>query len=239
MPYYKDNFLILDNKILKDKDLIIIVLSELFGKRDIIVKGVRGLKSRFRGASEPFTFCKGIIHYKENSPNFLLSSVDIIETFCSINDDKQKLKVGFILLNLIKNFLQYNQVIKDFFSNTIKFFKQLKKTENPEIIEILFTLWFIKKIGYQPNINHCSFCNKILNDKFYLDLLTHSLVCFQCGATNNKKLFSYNLLNFLKESYLKKSINFSNVKIDVKIKNEILNFFHYYFLALFGRKINF
>lgn len=234
MPYFKDKFLILNNKQFKEKDIIILILSKLRGKYEIVVKGVKGLKSRFRGASEPFMLCEGIIHYKSGIEYYTLNSVDIMDSFCTLDDESMKLKYGYYILTVLNEFLPYNMVIKNLFDGIINFLNHLKNSKDYEATAIQFVIWFIKKMGYEPNLEYCANCNKKIYNEFILDVESHSVICSNCIKKKYIK-FSETVLKFLKNKYSHKSINLNDFIISEYDRKNIKLFFDCYINIILDR----
>jgi DNA repair protein RecO (recombination protein O) len=234
MPYYKDEFLIINSRFFKEKDLTVITLSKKFGKRDIIIRGVRSIKSRYRGATEPLTLCKGIVHYKPNSDFYTLSSVEVLEIFYDMSD-LTKVNDYFFMLGLINHFIPFNLVIKNFYSGTVKFLKIMKEKNN-NLIALYYSLWLLKKVGYQPNVDVCSHCREKLHRIFAIDFFSHSIICNKCFPGNKKIYYSEELLIFLKKFYSEDRVKINDLLKEKINEKELRKFLKNYFNILIEYK---
>jgi DNA repair protein RecO (recombination protein O) len=192
-----------------------------FGKMSVIVKGARSPKSKIGMIVDTINVIQVIIYKKETRDIQLIGSADLIKHFPTIKEDFERIKYATAVIELLLQLTVELDPHPRLFDGTVRIFEIMNNAEkNPKYYFAKYFLFFIKEIGYQFPITHCSVCNKELDDTMQINYNYDSgILCGECGKDRmshfrfTKELF--NLLQCL--SSKNNNVRYSDRELDTLI----------------------
>lgn len=164
---------------IKEKDKIINLYTLEKGKISVAMRGVRGEKAKLKSAKD--IFCFGEFVLEEGKASFVVTAVDIIDTFYSLSNDIEKYYEGCAILDIVSKFGEESN--PQLFIETIKAIETLCYDDVRKYYVInKFLLSIFKGMGYGFLTETCSSCGGLLHAK-YLNLEIGELVCPACKNT--------------------------------------------------------
>ncbi|GEM_PF-828165 len=134
----------------KEKDKLVYVFSEDFGKVTLICKGARGKSSRFASSIMPLNICNFVIFTGKNIHN--LNEINIINTFPGLKTDYEVLTYGLYFLELCDIAMSDNEVNNPYFLDLIKSLYLLdSKSIDIKILARAFELKTLIRTGNFPD----------------------------------------------------------------------------------------
>lgn len=163
----------------KEKDKIITIFSVELGKINGILRGVKAPKAKMKYASQPFCFAS--FELVKQGEYFLVTQVDLIDSFYELTSDYEKFQKGSSMLKVCSKVLRKGIVNPKLFITLINSLKVLTyENLNGYLIVCKFILEFLKSIGYGLNFKKCIFCGKELEDLAYFNNRTGDVYCQEC-----------------------------------------------------------
>ena len=204
-----------------DSSRIIQFFTEDFGKVSAILKGARSPKSKKGLMVDTFNLVQLIMYKKETRDIQLVSEVDMINHFPFIKEDYDRIKYANAVLELLFNLTVENEHHHKMFIGSVRAFELLnEQNQNPKLTFVKYFLFFVKEIGYEIQLQHCSICNSEIEEAKHVRFnYSAGAICENCSANNftdtelNKELF--NLLICL--STKKNNIQYDEATLDKAI----------------------
>jgi len=222
---------------------ILTMLTEQYGKQEIIAKGSRSIKSKYLGVLEPFNFISIVFYRKETRDFQYLSQADSIERFPSLHEELGKLSLAAIPCEIINRSESIAHKNPQLFNLLLETLRALN-TAGTGLKNIIrsFYLHFLKISGFKPELSQCSVCKTTSLDKSYFFELDNGIYsCNDCGIFTeycigiSGKTLEY--MRWLSQADIKKV---SNVKITAAIGREIdtvlIAYMRYHVEGLFSLK---
>lgn len=163
-----------------EKDKIITIFTEKYGKVSAILKGVRRLTSKMKFASQPF--CYAQFNLVGRAELMTVSQASEIISFFDITQSYNKMVCGSAILEMVA----FSTVLGE---NDAILFTALRNSLqllcgsdiNPDLIMMRFAIGLFKVSGYAMNLQSCPSCGKNLSeDKIAFDLKTGDFCCYKC-----------------------------------------------------------
>ena len=152
---YSSKAIVLARKNYSEADLLLIVLCEKLGKKTLIAKGARKIKSKKRGFLDVFNHVN--FAASESRGWGIVTEVEIINSFYEIRNDLKKVSVAYFFIETIgrvvgedqQNFQVYKLLLK--YLNSLKYQKNLKELRLKFIEETLVELGFWPRDKKMPD----------------------------------------------------------------------------------------
>jgi len=128
-----------------EADKLVTLFSKEQGKIRVVAKGARRIPSRLGGRVETFSYANYILA-KGRSLD-IVSQCEIIETFQSVRDNPEALRVGFYLLKLVDAGTVEGQSNPELFDLLLKGLTALKMKKDMRLIEKRFEKAFLRIEG--------------------------------------------------------------------------------------------
>lgn len=201
-----------------DTSKIATFFSEDRGKISAIIKGAKSPKSKTGAIIDPLNILEITYYNKPNREIQVLTQADLILHPAKITEDLDAAKFSSAAIELIDKMIFTGQGFPMIFKAIEKFIGLLNKgSENSSMLFAKFFLYFLKEIGYEPQLENCIYCGKPRKD----DQINHfnyetGLVCDLCSkdhltsVTFNRELFK--LLNCLSQK--NNEFNYSKENLD-------------------------
>ncbi len=162
---------------------ILTMLTEHYGKQEIIAKGSRSIKSKYLGVLEPYNYISIVFYRKETRDFQYLSQADGIERFPSLHQELGKLTLAAISCEIIHRSERSGHKNPQLFHLLLETLRALDAaTSGLKNILRFFYLHFLKISGFEPELNKCSICDNTYLDKSYFFELDNGIYnCSDCG----------------------------------------------------------
>lgn len=143
----------------KEKDKLVKIFTESFGKLMFFVKGAHRKNNPLTPAILPFTMATYIGDFRSEGLSFLNSSKQI-QPFRNIQQDIFLNAYATYLLNLVDSALEDQVYDPNLFQFTIQALQALEAEKDPEIITNIFEIQLLNRFGVTPEWRHCVICGK-------------------------------------------------------------------------------
>ncbi len=180
---------------------ILSMLTEHFGKQEIIAKGSRGIKSKYLGVLEPYNYISIVFYRKESREFQYLSQADGIERFPSLHQELGKLSLAAIPCEIVQRSERTGHKNPQLFFLLLETLRALDAAESGlKNILRFFYLHFLNISGFGPELSQCSICGSTAPDKNYFFELDNGIYnCTDCGIlTEYSTLISGKTLEYLR-----------------------------------------
>ena len=214
----KDKAIVLGGTNFKEKDKIVKLFTLENGIISVSMKGVRGDKAKLKFAKE--LFCFGEFLLEEGKAGYVVTSVDVIDSFFGLSQDIEKYYEGCAILDIVSKIcVQPNPQL---FIEVVKALKTLcyDNVEKYYVID-KFLISTFESMGYNFITDKCSSCKATLANR-YLNLDIGELVCTSCKSLNSIQLTNacYSALKILSNTDYEK---LSSIKLGGNSQIEAFN----------------
>lgn len=167
-----------------DKDKIVTIYTEKYGRVSAILKGVRKITSKLKFASQPFCYAQFLLVGKTELKT--LSQASEIISFFDITQSYTKMVCGSAMLEMVEYSTITGQSEPILFDALRTSLRLLCDTDMvPELILMRFAIGLFKISGYSMNLSTCYNCGKNLaEDKVLFDCDTGEFCCYKCSVPN-------------------------------------------------------
>lgn len=121
MTYLSDYGLVLRRVNLGEADRFITLYTRDNGKVEVLAKGVRKITSKRSSHIEPLNLIR--FHSVKTSKNFILTEVEVIDSFENRKSDLKQCEIAFFVCELIDNLCPHGQVNKEIFLEVSDFLR--------------------------------------------------------------------------------------------------------------------
>ena len=139
-----------------ESDLRLTLLCKEHGRLSVCARGARKPKSRFRAASQLFTY--GTFRLAEGAGFYSLCAAEVIEPFTSLAEDYERLCRGQYVLELCEKTTPYGAPNDDLLQLAIKTLQRLCKGDACTQTAHVFLLLFLRANGVAPEARRCAVC---------------------------------------------------------------------------------
>lgn len=224
--------IIINNRYFKEYDSLITVYTLYQGKLELISRGTQKPSSKLVGHLQPFTLVNLMVIPGKGFD--YVGSVSNLQSYFNIKADLNALYYAGQALAFINKELKTEEKDEDVFLLLKEYLDFLEKEKiakgKHEILVFAFLLKLVSVLGYQPQLDNCSRCNKtILPQKNYFDFLGGSVLCEKCYSQIRDKthLLTVSEKDIKVLRFLIKE-NFEEIKKIGIIKKDILKFYNYF-----------
>jgi DNA repair protein RecO (recombination protein O) len=178
--------IIIKNARWRDSSKIIYLFTRNKGQVKAIGKGALRPKSPFRGVLENLNCIEVVLSVRESRGLQIITQAYLISSFSNIRDNLDNMSVTYAILELIQNFIQYNERTQKLFDFTKEIFDSLnQKSEIPPMLFFYqFLLFFSEYLGFAWNFFNCHFCKKtVKNFPLSVDTRNGAVICANCSKT--------------------------------------------------------
>ncbi len=141
--------IILGHKNIGEADKLLFVYSKEFGKKKLIAKGSRKIKSKFLGHIESLNH--GIAQIYMGPRNTLITEIIPISCPKSIRQDLSKLSAALLIAEITEQTLYEDQIIDGLFDLLKNSIQHLEKSNKPFLISISYSIKLLDLLGLSPN----------------------------------------------------------------------------------------
>ncbi len=162
---------------------LVTMLTEQYGKQEVIAKGARSIKSRYSGLLEPCTHIAIVFYRNENRSFQYLSQADMIERFPDMHEQLGKLALAAIPCEIINRSEKEGHKNPQLFHLLLETLQALEERDSglKNIIRC-FHLRFLEISGLEPALDCCALCGYTGTDRSFVFALDNGVYsCQQCG----------------------------------------------------------
>ena len=200
-----------------DFDKMVTLLTP-FGKIGCAAKGARRNNSSLMAGTQYFCFGDYMIYKGTNS--YKINSCETIEVFYNLRTDLDKLKYAVHISKIVNDVTDENQNtyrILQLLLNTLYVISETDK--NLDLVLSVFKLRLLCLMGFKPQIDVCSVCEKKENIKFF-SIADNSVKCESCGRSDKSAISisvtTYDAIRFISSVNAKKIFSFDVPEESIK-----------------------
>lgn len=179
MEEYKITGIVLGAKDFKDSDKLIDVFSLELGKITMQLRGVKKSNAKLKYAALPFCFATYFAVRKNGF--FIVSQVDVIDTFFDLTKDYDKLKRATLVLKVCEQLSKEGYVAENLFIHAINTLKSIAYEDMDLLVITKFLLKVVSDFGYGLQFNKCNNCNCLFQGSICLNIESGGVVCGSCA----------------------------------------------------------
>ncbi len=172
----------------KEKDKVVVLLTENFGKITGIAKGAVNSK-RFGGALDHFACSRISFIEKPTSDMVRIDEAVSHHEFSNIHKNIEALASASLGAEFILKLIEPQQPLRDLFVVYSHFLYQLDLGLKTEIALSAFWVKFMKILGYMPEVIECISCLKKFTEmpeqSLYWNIENGEILCSQCFVHSN------------------------------------------------------
>ena len=223
---YKTDGIILKQIPFLEKDRIITIYSQEYGKLRLIAKGIISPKSKFGGSLETLNSVSLSI-IKRNSIDLITESYTNV-TYLNIRNNLKLLSKSMYWIELIDSLTVENEPVKNMFPLTEFTLNLINENNCNDLCLRYLELKLIIISGYSPEFFECTYCrNKLEPTDHFFSFNDGGIFCGKCKINSNTTLLkiSLNCMKIIRLLYREKDINnIQKINLEKNILLEIENF---------------
>ena len=236
---YNLKVIVLNRRPFAEDDGRVVVYSCERGKLELVVRGMKKIKSKLAGHLEPITLVN-IMAVRGRQYDYVGAAASA-NCYFNIKSDLAKITTAGEAIKIFNRIIKPKQADTEVFKLVKDFLDTLDGRISLIFDQDLFVHFFIFKLliklGHQPELYYCVKCRKkILPQGNKFDLARGGLICHECLANFSSKsqlTISENTIKILRLAEKSNFRQLSKIKIDKKdereVKNIVGSFLNYYF----------
>lgn len=223
--HYRTQGFVLKKVDFGETDRIFTIFTKDFGKLEILAKAIRKIRSKLRGGMELFYLSD--IEFIQGKTHKTLTDAISIESFQNLRKDLKRLKIAYDTSEMIDTLIKGEEkdekvweLFKETFERLNSFYLSIKECW---LIYYYFFWNFLAVLGYKPQLNFCSICQKKLIPKnLYFSEKEGGVICFECSRkVKSRRKITPDVIKILR-LILKKDFDFlKKLKIEKKHQKTI------------------
>ena len=233
---YITKAIVLNKESFRENDSRVIIYSQDRGRLDLIARGTKKVLSKLSGHVEPISLTD-IMVVKGRKFDYIGGAI-ARESYNNIKDDLDKLEAagrGLRLFNKLIKPEQAEEAIFKFLSDYLNILNFSRVNLDYELLYYFFTILFLSKLGYQPELFNCIKCKKSINSRnTVFNYAQGGLMCANCFKAKHNLTISKNCVKVLQFAVKNDLGKLIKLKISAPTKAEIIktisSFYQYNFL---------
>jgi len=182
MPIYKTPALILHTLPYGESDQIVTLYTLDFGKIKGFAKGAKRSRKRFGARLEIGSYVQATFFEKETSDLVRLSHCDLIRPFEGFREDIQRLAWASYFIELVREMTAEKIQNKPLFRLLISSLHLVDRGSLKEEVQRVFEIRFLSHLGYGPQLEHCTKCQKgLAGENFFFSPREGGILCPACA----------------------------------------------------------
>ncbi len=150
--------IVINTRDYREHDAILTVFTKKYGRQNIIVRGVKKVKSKNLSSSQVFTHAYFYFRYHEGSTIHTLTTADIIQSNRVLREQLLKQSIASILCEICET--MEDEQSEEVFGLLMESFHILVQTDKPYVIACLFMSCILQMLGIEPYVDGCVRCNR-------------------------------------------------------------------------------
>jgi len=217
--HYRTQGFVLKKKDLGEADRLFTIFTKEFGKLEILGKAIKKIGSKLRGGMELFYLSD--IEFIQGKTHKTLTDAILIDSFQNLRKDLKRLKIVQDISEMIDSLIkgeEKDEKIWNLLKDTLEELNRISLSIKECWLTYYYFLWnFLSVLGYKPQLNFCSICQKKLIQKnIYFSKKEGGTICSICFEKTKEgkkvlpdvvkilRLFLEKNPNFLKKLKIKK-----------------------------------
>ena len=223
--HYRTQGFILKKVDFGEFDRIFTIFTKEFGKLEILAKAIRKIGSKLRGGMELFYLSD--IEFIQGKTQKTLTDAILIERFSNLRNDLRRLKIAIEISEIVDNLIRGEGGDEKIWRLLKEIFEKLNEahltTKECWLIYYYFLWNFFSILGFKPQLNFCSICQKrLVPQNLYFNEKEGGIICQDCfKKIKNSKKISPDTIKILR-LFLEKDLKFlKKIKIGKNLQEEI------------------
>ena len=187
--YLRTDAIVIGKRNFRENDRIITFYTRIYGKLDVLVKGIRKIENRFGSSLELFTYNEILLWEKRKGDLLILTQCQTKDSFLRIRTNLKKIASAFYLTDLARELTKEKDKNIDIFNLLFTFLYLLEKADKPEIIISSFQLRILFILGFGPELDKCVKCKNVVSKHIKFFSLQHGgIICGNCLRSSSSNI---------------------------------------------------
>ncbi|MGO8788747.1 MAG: DNA repair protein RecO [Terriglobia bacterium] len=189
MPLRETEAIVLRTYRLGEAEKIASLFTRQMGRLRAVARGAQRTKSRYGGSLEPLSYVRIEIFERENRDLLHLNSVELIESFFSMQADYRVQLAAQFLAEVGERLLPEREVNERIFRLLLAVLRALKHSGEVNQPLLYFDYWMVRLGGFLPDFDACSACGRPLGEEGgYYARGSETLFCRDCKPGGSLKV---------------------------------------------------
>lgn len=175
---------------LRETSRIVHLLSAERGRIHVVAKGVRGPRSRFGAALEPFTRIAAVIYYRAERDLQFLSQAEILARRPALPTSINRFAYASGVIELVDQALAGEEAVPVLFALVDSSLETLGRV--PEVglraAFMGYVVRLVSALGYRPELDHCVSCRNELDGTVFFAAARGGIACTTCAGADAVRL---------------------------------------------------
>jgi len=182
MSSLKSSAIVLKSIDWRDTSKIVTLFTREEGKMSVIAKGARQSKSKYQGILESINLLEVVVYISATRNLQILGEISLEDSFRKIRVDYDKTGYAFALLELTDIFFKEGSTDTTFFDFLRILLSEIEKIADPIIVFWYFLIKLSSYLGFKPEFNVCSTCNRsLVSEEVVFSIREGAVICKNCG----------------------------------------------------------
>src|SRR5208337_3000497 len=165
MPLRETEAIVLRTYRLGEADKIASLFTRQWGRLRAVARGALRTKSKYGGTLEPLSYVRLWIFERENRDLLRLNSVEIIESFFSMQQDYRVQLAAQYLAEVGERLLPERETNERVFRLLLAVLRALKHSAEVNRPLLYFDYWMVRLGGFLPSFANCPGCGRPLGEE--------------------------------------------------------------------------
>jgi DNA repair protein RecO (recombination protein O) len=194
MPLRETEAIVLRTYRLGEADKIASLFTRHLGRLRAVARGALRPKSRYGGTLEPLSYVRLWIFERENRDLLHLNSVEIIESFFSMQKDYRVQLAAQFLAEVGERLLPEREANERVFRLFLAVLRALKQSGEVNRPLLYFDYWMVRLGGFLPDFDACAGCGRALGEGGgYYSRGSEGLFCRDCRPPDSSNVSTASL----------------------------------------------
>jgi len=194
MPLRETEAIVLRTYRLGEADKIASLFTRQLGRLRAVAQGAQRPKSRFGGSLEPLSYVRAEIFERENRDLLRLNSVELIESFFSMQADYRVQIAAQFLAEVGERLLPEREVNERIFRLVLAVLRAMKHSAEVNRPLLYFDYWMVRLGGFLPGFENCASCRRAFGEEGgYYSRGSESLLCRDCKHSGSQRVLTASL----------------------------------------------
>jgi DNA repair protein RecO (recombination protein O) len=217
----------------------IMILTPQNGIISAIAHGAKKVKNRFRSSTEQFCLSKFYLYYNPVRKDYKITDIESLKVFNRIRESLAKYYTASLWIEIIlRSFAggENTSLIYNLLCEALKYLNDSIEDKVP-YISIQFIWRFICISGYNPSLEICGTCGRLLEPAERIKFSGNSFNCMSCSGENGQALLPGARMYLINTS--RKSIAESlKISMDNESVNGLKNILYLLIQAILETELN-
>jgi DNA repair protein RecO (recombination protein O) len=158
MSLIKTEAIVLKASDYSESTRLVTLFSPDYGRIRVLAKGIRRLKSRDRGALEPFSRVQATLYLKDPGGLGTFKEGSLLAGATALRDDYDRWLLASLVLEVIDRATLPGEDLGDLYERVCAFLDELKTTGRPGEATAAALAWMLGWFGFGLNLEACGLC---------------------------------------------------------------------------------